>query len=176
MGDQFEPYLSDFMKKTMSAYQQNAIGSFVYSVEFCFTSYNHKAEYHGLFREAFDFVCRHTFNSVLPTRQDCEYNPDLVNDFFGLSLRYIRKNEELFYKSAELETFVQLLLRCACLESFNAVKTHSTFIVEISKNLKHQVMDARERALVPTGDQAAAHSQEVGYDSQPAIDPVLVER
>lgn len=74
----------------MVCYQKNAIGSFVYSVEFCFLDFQRDSKYHPLFREAFEFICKHT-STVFTTRQDCEYNPDLVNDFFGLSLRYIRK-------------------------------------------------------------------------------------
>jgi hypothetical protein len=80
---------------------------------------------------------------VFKTRQDCEYNPDLVNDFFGLSLRYIKKAPGLFYQCNELETFVQLLLRCACIENLNAAKTHSNFIKEISKSIKEDLMEAQ---------------------------------
>lgn len=39
MGDQFEPYLTDFIKNVMVCYQKNPIGSFVYSVEFCFLDF-----------------------------------------------------------------------------------------------------------------------------------------
>ena len=60
MGEQFEPYLTNFVRKVMFCYQKNAIGSFVYCVEFCFLEFFRNEQYHGLFKEAFEFVCKQT--------------------------------------------------------------------------------------------------------------------
>lgn len=57
MGDQFEPYLSGYIKKALICYEKNPIGTFLYSVEFCFLEFYHNSSYHGLFKEAFEFVC-----------------------------------------------------------------------------------------------------------------------
>ena len=67
MGAQFEPYLAEFIRHVMVCYQKNAIGSFVYSVEFCFLDFQRDPKYHPLFREAFEFICKHT-NTVFATR------------------------------------------------------------------------------------------------------------
>lgn len=58
LGDQFEPYLQDFIKKSLVCYQQNAIGCFVYSVEFLAIEFNRLEQYHPLFKEAFEFTCK----------------------------------------------------------------------------------------------------------------------
>ena len=37
LGQGFTQYVNTFLKKAMEGYQQNSIGSFVYTVEFCLT-------------------------------------------------------------------------------------------------------------------------------------------
>lgn len=64
MGGQFEPYLRDFIKKAMFCYQKNPIGSFVYSVEFCFIDFCENEDFSLLFKEAFEFICSHTNSNV----------------------------------------------------------------------------------------------------------------
>ena len=58
LGPGFTEYLPTFIKKAMHGYEQNSIGSFVYTVEFCFTQYGQKPEFAGLFQEAFEFICQ----------------------------------------------------------------------------------------------------------------------
>lgn len=105
MGNQFLPYLHPFLKQTMIGYQQNQIGSYVYAVEFCFTEFGHQPQHADLFVEAFDFIVKITYEKMT-TKEYCEQNPDLVNDFFGMAMRYIRYSKSLFFKSNELEVFV----------------------------------------------------------------------
>jgi len=70
----------------------------VYAVEFCFSEFGHQPQNEEIFIEAFYFVVKIT-NECLITREKCEQNPDLVNDFFGMSMRYVRYNKKLFYSS-----------------------------------------------------------------------------
>jgi transportin-3 len=62
------------------------------------------------------------------TKEQCEQNPDLVNDFFGMAMRYIRYNKSLFFKSNALEIFVNFMMRCIGLERYRAAKAHSEFM------------------------------------------------
>ena len=89
----------------MLGYQKNQLGSFVYAVEFSFSEFGHQPQNADIFVEAFDFVVKVT-NECLPTREKCEQNPDLINDFFGMSMRYVRYNKALFYSSNQLHVFI----------------------------------------------------------------------
>ena len=102
----FTQYLEAFLKKAMEGYQLNSIGSFVYTVEFCMTQYGRDQNFHALFKEVFEYICK-TTEQILATHQNCERNPDLVNDFFGLCCRYLRHNKQIFYQSSTLEILMK---------------------------------------------------------------------
>lgn len=54
-----------------------------------------------------------------------------------------------------METFFTLLLRCACIENLNAARTHCTFIKELSKRLKEDIAEAKERNFVAADHHSA---------------------
>lgn len=54
-----------------------------------------------------------------------------------------------------METFFTLLLRCACIENQNAARTHCTFIKELSKRLKEDIAEAKERNFVAADHHSA---------------------
>jgi transportin-3 len=98
MGNQFLPFLTPFIQTAMQGYQINPIGSYVYAVEFCFTEFGHQPQNAELFVEAFDFIIK-TTAQALNSRSDLEQQPDLVNDFFGMAMRYVRYNKAIFFRS-----------------------------------------------------------------------------
>ena len=86
----------------------------------------------------------------------------MVNDFFGLSLRLLKRLPELFYQCSELETFFSLLLRCACIENINATKTHRDFIKELCQRLKDDLSEYQERqASGHEHHRESAHEQNI---------------
>lgn len=98
MGPQFGPNVQKFIRKNMLCYSQNAIGPFLYSVEFTLTKFGKDDAHANLFQEALDFVVEHS-SQVLASPGNCERSPELMNDFFGMTLRYLRYNETLFFNS-----------------------------------------------------------------------------
>lgn len=105
LGNKFIPFLQPFLQAMMLGYQKNQHGTFVYAVEFCFTEYGHQPQNAEIFIEAFDFVVKIT-DQYLNSRELCEQNPDLINDFFGMAMRYVRYDKAIFFKSTQLEIFV----------------------------------------------------------------------
>jgi len=53
-------------------------------------------EHSALFLEALNFICSHTVQ-ILASKENCQRSRDLVNDFFGLSTRYLRYNKKIFF-------------------------------------------------------------------------------
>lgn len=51
-----------------------------------------------MFIEALDFIIK-TSSDLLATVDDCQQYPDLLNDIFGMSMRYVRYNKSLFFAS-----------------------------------------------------------------------------
>ena len=139
LGPSFTDYLETFIKKAMEGYEKNSIGSFVYTVEFCLTEYGQKPEYAELFQKAFEFICQQT-SQVLATKNNCARNFELVNDFFGLSLRYIRYNKVIFYSSSTLEILMkELTMNALGVDNYEAAKVHSSFIIEMTRGLKQDL-------------------------------------
>ena len=63
-----------------------------------------------------------------------------MNDFFGLSLRYIRYNKVIFYSSSTLEILMkQLTMNAIGVENYDAAKVHTSFIIEMTRGLKHDL-------------------------------------
>lgn len=110
------------------------MGSFVYAVEFCFTEFGHQPQHRDMFIEALDFIIK-TSSDLLATVDDCQQYPDLLNDIYGMSMRYVRYNKSLFFASSQLEQFVQFMMRCIGLESYRAVKGHTEFLIEFLRSL-----------------------------------------
>ena len=135
LGQAFTQYLNVFLKKAMEGYQKNAIGSFVYTVEFSMSQYGHEPEFSALFKEAFEYICS-TTEQILATQKNCERNPELVNDFFGLCKRYIRHNRVIFYQSTTLEILMKgITMNAIGVEQVEAVQTHSQFFIDLIKDV-----------------------------------------
>lgn len=76
---------------------------------------------------------------VLASRQNCQRSPDLVNDFFGLSTRYLRYNRPIFFSCTQLESFVAIVLNAVGLESSEAASEYGRFIKELLKVLEGEL-------------------------------------
>ena len=98
LGNQFLPFLHPFLRKAMLGYKQNPLGTFVYAVEFCFAEFCHQPQHNDMFIEALDYIIK-TSSEVLVSKDVCEQNPDLINDIFGMAMRYVRYNKTLFFSS-----------------------------------------------------------------------------
>ena len=140
LSTQFSPYLQPLIRKALAGYQLNSIGSFIYTVEFSLTQFSKAEEHTGLFLEALDFICSHTVQ-VLASKENCQRSRDLVNDFFGLSTRYLRYNKNVFFSCSQLESFVQILLNSVGLESRDAAEVHSRFIKELLKIIQQDLFN-----------------------------------
>ena len=101
VGAQFLPYLEPLLKKALWGFEKNPIGTFIYSVEFTLTEFGGNPQHEFVFVQAFDFICMNS-GQVLATAENCKRSPHLVNDFFGLSKRILRYNEDVFFKSTQL--------------------------------------------------------------------------
>lgn len=60
LSNQFAPYLQPMIRKALTGYQENTIGSFIYTVEFSLTQFGKDVAHQPLFQEAIDFICSHT--------------------------------------------------------------------------------------------------------------------
>lgn len=80
---------------------------------------------------------------MLATRENCQRSPDLVNDFFGLSIRYLRYNRNIFFSCSQLESFVTIVLNSVGLESHEAAKEYSRFIRELLKDLEKELFKSK---------------------------------
>lgn len=96
--------------------------------------------------EALDFIIKSS-SDFLVSRDVCEQNPDLINDIFGMAMRYVRYNKALFFSSQHLELFVQFMLTCIGLDQFRAAKAHSEFLQELLRCLYD---DLHEIGFEPT--------------------------
>ena len=70
LSNQFAPYLQPLIRKALTGYQENSIGSFIYTVEFSLTQFGKDSQHQALFQEALDFICSHTI-LVLANRANC---------------------------------------------------------------------------------------------------------
>ena len=48
----------------------------------------------------------------LTTRAKCEQNPDLTNDIFGLAIRVLSQNRQLFFSITKLEQLIRFSMLC----------------------------------------------------------------
>ena len=55
----------------------------------------------------------------------------MVNDFFGLSTRYLRYNRSIFFKCTQLESFVTIVLNAVALDTLDAANEYSRFLKEL---------------------------------------------
>ena len=63
-----------------------------------------------------------------------------MNDFFGLCQRYIRHNKQIFYQSSTLEMLMKgVTINAIGLEQFAAVKEHSNFLIELTKDVSRDL-------------------------------------
>ena len=89
---------------------------------------------------------------MLATKKNCERNPELVNDFFGLSLRYIRYNKVIFYSCSTLEILMkQLNMNAIGIENYDAAKVHTNFLIEMTRGLNkdvHQPGDLAQNSIM----------------------------
>ena len=70
LDTQFSPYVQPLIRKALTGYQQNSIGSFIYTVEYCLKQFSSQGEHDALFLEALNFICSHTLQ-VLASRENC---------------------------------------------------------------------------------------------------------
>lgn len=131
---QFSSYLQPLIHKALEGYRINSIGSFIYTVEFSLTQFSNCEEHKTLFLEALDFIVSHTV-TILASKENCMRSSDLVNDYFGLSTRYLRYNKQLFFSCGQLESFVSILLNSVAMEGLDAAEVHCRFIKELLKVL-----------------------------------------
>lgn len=71
LGNQFAPMLQPFLMLCMNGFKQNPLGTFVYSVEFCFMDFGHQADKEALFTQALDFIIQNA-TEYLVSREICE--------------------------------------------------------------------------------------------------------
>ena len=76
---------------------------------------------------------------MLASRENCQRSPDLVNDFFGLSTRYLRYNRTIFFSCSQLQSFVTIVLNAVGLESNDAANEYSRFIRELLRVLENEL-------------------------------------
>ena len=80
---------------------------------------------------------------MLASRENCQRSPDLVNDFFGLSTRYLKYKRVMFFQCSQLESFVTILLNAVGLESYESANEHSRFIRELLKVLEMELFQGQ---------------------------------
>jgi hypothetical protein len=51
--------------------------------------------------------------------------PDLVYDFFGMGLRFIRYNKDILFRSTQIETLLAIWLKGIGIEHKDASETHT---------------------------------------------------
>ena len=77
---------------------------------------------------------------MLATKENCQRSRDLVNDFFGLSTRYLRYNKTVFFSSSQLQSFVEILLNSVGIEDAEAAEVINRFIKELLKILQEDLL------------------------------------
>ena len=129
-----------FIRKNIFCYSQNAIGPYLYSVEFTLTKFGKDPTYASLFQEALDFVIEQT-SQVLASPANCERSPELVNDFFGMTLRYLRYNDFIFFNSSQLENLTMILVHGAGVNSQLVAESHVRILKELLKVLNKDLVN-----------------------------------
>eukprot|EP00347_Sterkiella_histriomuscorum_P023855 403333152 len=148
LGSEFDKYLVPFLQKAIQAYQQNPIPGFIYSVEFCLVDYHKDTSYANIFLEAFNLIVSRT-GQLLTNLKQIEEFPDIAFDFFGMCVRYMKLSRDLFFKSTQLETLLQIWICGIGIEHRDALLTHTEFIIVLISML------SKSMALVqdPTNQQ-----------------------
>jgi len=67
---------------------------------------------------------------------DFQDNPDIVEDFFGMTTKYMKFAPKVFFRSTQLMTTINLAFTGILLENMHAQETQRNFMMLLLKTLK----------------------------------------
>ena len=70
-----------------------------------------------------------------------------MNDFFGLSTRYLRYNKAIFFNCSQLQSFVQILQNSVGIEDEEAANVLFRFIKELLKSLQEDLFGEEQQTF-----------------------------
>ena len=101
----FMPYLEEFVGQVIEGYKNFGISTYLYCGEFTASVFGSKPEAESILGTMFNSMGKHTFELLI--NNGYTNFPHIVEDFFGMCLRYIKYTPKLIFGSEILPELLQ---------------------------------------------------------------------
>ena len=122
----FLPYLANFARQVVLGYQTYFLSTYLYCAEFSVTVFGGNKDALGILSEMFNLMGRHTFEML--SKGGYTNNPDIVGDFFGMCMRYVKYAPRLIFESTILPNLLEFSMLLIGFEHVQAGKALYMFI------------------------------------------------
>ncbi len=148
IGTFFFPYLDTFATQVVEGYRASPLAPYLYCAEFTASVYGGQEKSEKLLGDMFNMLGKHTFE-VLGGGGYTNY-PHLVEDFFGMSLRYIKYCPKAVFMSLILEELLQFSIALIGYEHIEGSKALYLFLAQFFNHFdtKRTDLDPKESAAL----------------------------
>lgn len=138
----FFPYIQDFARQVIEGYKTHSFSTYLYCGEFTVSVYGPMPEFEGILREMFNLLGTHTFD-ILSKGGYTNY-PNIIEDFFGMCLRYMKYAPKLVFESEIISSLLQFSIVVIGIEHIDAAKALYLFL---DKFFEHFLMHSEKVSL-----------------------------
>lgn len=125
----FLPYLGVFATQIVASYKNTGLHTYLYCAEIITTVYGSMPDFQQILGELFILMAKHSFEILRGT--GAANNPHIVDDFFGMCSRYIRKCPQLIFNSETIADLIKFAVSIIGFEHVNAAKTLYLFLYNL---------------------------------------------
>eukprot|EP00826_Nyctotherus_ovalis_P036770 TRINITY_DN3288_c0_g5_i3.p1 TRINITY_DN3288_c0_g5~~TRINITY_DN3288_c0_g5_i3.p1 ORF type:complete len:337 (-),score=98.50 TRINITY_DN3288_c0_g5_i3:281-1291(-) len=152
--DHFFPYLPEFARQIVEGYKTYSISTYLYCGEFTVSIFSRNENAMNILGEVFNLLGSHTFEIL--SKGSYTNSPEIIEDFFGMCVRYTKYTPKLVFESKILSQLLQFSIMVIGIEHYEAAKALYMFLEEFfhffaanadKKLLQEKEMDALNFAL-----------------------------
>lgn len=126
LGNYFLQYLTPFAQEVIEGFKENHFSTYLYCAEFTASVFGNNVQFHELLQMMFNILGQQTFQFL--GKNGFMLYPHLVEDLFGMCLRYIKYCPELIFGSIILQELLQFAIAVIGYEHIEASKALYNFL------------------------------------------------
>lgn len=128
----FGPFMEPYFKIMTENYQKKPVSTYLYSVEVALTIFYRTPEYQSWLENIFNMMNQQTC-IYLKDKNIHKIDPDLLDDFFGLIVRYLRYMPEVVLNCPTLKLMLEQGTALIGIQTVHAAKALYQFFEEVFK-------------------------------------------
>jgi len=130
LGQKFENFIDRYVRIIVTNWNLYVHASLVYAAEYLVEPFGNNEKYFETFKNLFETLTQGAINK-LQTRANCEDNLFLVEDFFGMSMRYLKVAPQVVVYSSNFEGLFACAMVGISLDRSAASDSLYTFINKV---------------------------------------------